>query len=121
MSDDTETNKRVILNDLMLYRDHCLQTEQIQVADMLMQTISFIEKLIAEHEAARGMEWVSVDERLPEDGQFVRVVGIPDGMINQVTQELTYRDKVGFIRNVTHWHEVIPLPPLPTGESDEQV
>ena len=54
------------------------------------------------------MKWISVKDRLPEDGQYVRVKGIPDTKTKPIEIEIYYFDNLGFISNITHWKPAEP-------------
>jgi len=80
--------------------------------------------------SARGkeiaMEWISVEERLPEEGQnvlfYFEVTGVEVGhytLINDVHygKGNQFYNKGGFLTDdVTHW---MPLPAPPAGDKDE--
>lgn len=65
----------------------------------------FILKMINQNNNVRHLSdfWISVQTRLPYDGQKVSVKGIPSGETNEITIDITYWDDVGFISNITHW------------------
>lgn len=86
-----------------------------------------VSKMIADHLIANGItvqEWISVDDRLPEEGEYVLCVlkGFNYGGKIQVCKFVPadkFKDKPYFehFRNgfpsVTHW---MPLPEPPEGE-----
>jgi len=113
--------------------------DSIQQLQMLLYKVSDVEdisvyapvlkKLIAEHEATRGMEWVSVDEQMPPIGVLVDVcIKFSEDDYGRVT-DCEFTTKYGWGKDgeslhsylafvfigVTHWR---PILPLPTGESE---
>jgi hypothetical protein len=56
------------------------------------------------------IKWISVEDKLPKEGQRVVAVGIPDNCTEYTSCEIRYWDKVKFISNNEFW---IPLPEPP--------
>jgi hypothetical protein len=51
----------------------------------------------------QNIGYISVDERLPEEGQEITVIGIPTGGTELVEADIHYWDAVGLVKNITHW------------------
>jgi len=89
-------------------------------------SVGFVKALIAEHEAARGMEWVSVD-KMPDKHKDRYLLFVDDqGEIkegyhclatgrNKTTLGMTF-NPIGYIYPDFLFN--LPLPPLPTGERE---
>ena len=90
---------------------------------------------LPDNKPSQQMQWVSVDDRLPEDGQIVDVWIVSNGLFNQRLTDVVYSSTsltfqiddicdVGIEPHptnsfVTHW---MPLPKPPMGEcSDEDL
>jgi len=81
------------------------------------ESVDVIKELVSHYEVTKDSQWVSVDDRLPEEGQQVLAYGITTG--NQhtpVTLDCIYSGRVKFISNISHW-KPLQLPPQ-TGESE---
>jgi len=49
-------------------------------------------------------EWISVKDKLPNDGDRVDVKGFITGTKDvSILRDIHYWDTVGFITNITHW------------------
>ena len=79
---------------------------------------SLIDKLVEAEELLEKYEWISVNDRLPEEGIVVIVYGRIYSERKSV--DIDYVDKSGNFhycdKEVTHW---MPLPPLPEVNEDE--
>ena len=90
---------------------------------------------LPDNKPSQRMQWVSVDDRLPEDGQIVDVWIVSNGLFNQRLTDVVYSSTsltfqiddicdVGIEPHptnsfITHW---MPLPKSPMGEcSDEDL
>lgn len=54
--------------------------------------------------------WISVKDRFPDEGQYILVVGVPNGAERPLTLDTHYHKDVGLISNITYW---LPLPEIP--------
>lgn len=48
-------------------------------------------------------DWIDVEDYLPSDKQKVSIKGIPVGCTGELIIDIIYNERVGFIKNITHW------------------
>ena len=99
----------------MMNMDEITLRHAVKSIKELYAQLDAANKRIAELEAAQQW-WISVDERLPEVGQWVLVLIDAETLVFQfMGGSWRYEDKYIFdVSDVTHW---MPLPPPPVTDA----
>ena len=77
-----------------------IELEHISV--ILPRVIKRIEGQKMDKSVEDGL-WINVEDELPNNGQKIRVYGVPSGGDDIVTAEFVYFDEVKLLSNITHW------------------
>ena len=77
--------------------------------------IKDVQEWLDEQPTVNSYEWISVKDRLPEDGALVVTYSVPNRRISHCECLKSYVTQYGNYSKVTHW---MPLPALPTEKED---